>query len=158
MAPRADIGYLIRYDASNIFKIWILEERSVVRARDVKFDEDTFFDPTKPVKICVREAIEEEDNGMPKIETREPIHEDSDNDIFEQIDKSRSNESGAPISQGVQVQGHQNKLNFKLINTTSFDNGATRLPTPSSPDSDYERDVTSHTNSVGEYTPPVAED
>jgi hypothetical protein len=58
----------------------------------------------------------------------------------------------------VQVQGHQNKLNFKLINTTSFDNRATRLSTPSSPDSDHERDVTFHTNSVGEYTPPVAED
>ena len=53
MAPRADIGYLVGYDASNIFKIQIPEERSVVRARDVEFDEDTFFDPTKLVKIRV---------------------------------------------------------------------------------------------------------
>jgi hypothetical protein len=69
-----------------------------VRARDVEFDEDTFFDPTKPVKIRVQEVIEEENNSMPTIKTREPIHEDSDDDIFEQMDKSHSNESGAPIS------------------------------------------------------------
>jgi hypothetical protein len=43
---------------------------------------------------------------MPTIETREPIYKDLDDNIFEQMDKSRSNESRAPISQGVQVQGH----------------------------------------------------
>jgi transposase InsO family protein len=168
MAPRAEIGYLVGYDASNIFKIWIPEEHSVVRARDVEFDEDVFFDPTKPVKIRVREAIEEEDYRVPTIETRAPIHEDSDDDIFEQMDKNRSSESEASRSQGVQSQGDQNKLNnqlepqnklnFKLTNTTSSDKETARLPTPSSPDSQHSQEVPSHTNLVEEYTPPVAVD
>jgi hypothetical protein len=155
MAPRANIGYLIGYDASNIFKIWIPEERSVVRARDVEFDEDAFFDPTKPVKTRVRETIEEKDWRVSTIETRTPIYEDSDDDIFELIDKNRSSENKA---QGVQGQGGQNKLNFKLTSTTSFDNGATRLPTPSSPDIEHRQEVTSHTGTVEEYTAPMLTD
>jgi hypothetical protein len=162
MAPRAEIGYLVGYDASNIFNIWIPEERSVVRARDVDFDEDAFFDPTKPVKIRVREAIEEEDWRVSTIKTRTPIHEDSDDDIFEIMDQNRSSESEA---QGVVDQEGQNKLknklttqkkvNFNLNETTSFDNRASRLLTPSSRDFEHREEVTSHTEVVEEYTTPV---
>ena len=74
MAPRADIGYLVGYNASNIFKIWIPEDHSVICTRDVEFDEDSFFDPTKPVKIHIHEAIEEEDWHIPTIKTQQPIH------------------------------------------------------------------------------------
>lgn len=86
MAPRAEIGYLIGYDASNIFKIWMPEERLVIRACDVEFDEDDFFDPIKLVKIRVCEVIEEEDWRLSEIEMWQLIHEDSDDDIFEIMD------------------------------------------------------------------------
>uniref|UniRef100_A0A093UNR6 Retrovirus-related Pol polyprotein from transposon TNT 1-94 n=2 Tax=Talaromyces marneffei PM1 TaxID=1077442 RepID=A0A093UNR6_TALMA len=175
MAPRAEIGYLVGYDASNIFKIWIPEERSVIRARDVEFDEDAFFDPTKPVKIRVREAIEEDDYRVETITTRPPIEEDSDDDIFQQMDENRSCEHKALKSQGVQVQGRQNKLKDKLntqnklnskldipnkltsrsANETPFDSGTTRLPTPSSPEIEHSQDVNTHIELVGEYSTPM---
>jgi hypothetical protein len=165
MAPRAEIGYLVGYDASNIFKIWMPEERSVVRARDVEFDEDAFFDPTKLVKIRVREAIEEEDWRLSEIETRQPIHEDSDDDIFEILDQNCPSEDEA---QGVVDQKGQNKLNhlsdpqdklnklnFKLTSMMLFDNWASRLPTPSSPDFVHRQEVVAHTGTEEEYTTPM---
>jgi len=39
LRPRAQIGYLIGYNSSNIFRIWIPEELKVVVTRDVTFDE-----------------------------------------------------------------------------------------------------------------------
>ena len=177
MAPRAEIGYLVGYDASNIFKIWILEERLVVYTHDVKFDEDAFFDPTKPVKIHIRKAIEEENWRVPTIRTREPIHEDSDDDIFEILDQRRSSEVEASRSQGVVDQEGQNnlnnssdsqnklndklnqdKLNFKLTSTTSFDNRASRLTTPFSPGGEYRQEVVVHTGTEDEYAAPIATD
>ncbi|KAL3704338.1 hypothetical protein TMatcc_010029 [Talaromyces marneffei ATCC 18224] len=175
MAPRAEIGYLVGYDASNIFKIWIPEERSVIRARDVEFDEDAFFDPTKPVKIRIRKAIEEEDYRVDTITTRAPVSEDSDDDIFQKMEENRACEQEAPDFQGVQAQGRlnklkdklntQNKLNNKLdtqdeltsepTNEAPFDNGATRLPTPSSPGTEHSQEVNSHTNSVERYSTPM---
>ena len=42
--PRAHIGYLIGYDSTNIFRIWIPHQGKVISTRDVIFDETTFFD------------------------------------------------------------------------------------------------------------------
>ena len=39
LAPRAAIGFLVGYDASNIWRIWIPAKRRIIRARDVEFDE-----------------------------------------------------------------------------------------------------------------------
>ena len=43
--PRAHIGYLVGYRASNIYRIWVPALREVITTRDVTFDEDAFFDP-----------------------------------------------------------------------------------------------------------------
>ena len=45
--PRAHIGYLVGYDSTNIFRIWIPHRGVVISSRDVIFDEDEFFDGTK---------------------------------------------------------------------------------------------------------------
>ena len=41
--PRAYIGYLVGYDSTNIFRIWIPHKGEVISTRDVLFDEHTFF-------------------------------------------------------------------------------------------------------------------
>jgi hypothetical protein len=41
--PRAHIGYLIGYNSTNIYRIWILYKGIVISTRDVIFDKKTFF-------------------------------------------------------------------------------------------------------------------
>ena len=41
--PRAWIGYLVRYQSSNIFKIWNPVTNQVILTRDVVFNEDEIF-------------------------------------------------------------------------------------------------------------------
>lgn len=47
LAPRAFIGYLVGYDSSNIYRIWIPSQQKVIRTRDVTFDDDLFYDPAE---------------------------------------------------------------------------------------------------------------
>jgi hypothetical protein len=46
--PRAWIGYLVGYTASNVWKIWNPLTRKITDERDVTFNEDIVFDPDKP--------------------------------------------------------------------------------------------------------------
>lgn len=46
LAPRAAIGYLVGYEAYNIWRIWIPTKRRVIRARDVQFNEEEFYNPS----------------------------------------------------------------------------------------------------------------
>ncbi|KID91318.1 reverse transcriptase family protein, partial [Metarhizium majus ARSEF 297] len=43
--PHAEIGYLVGYDSTNIFRVWIPERKEVRRVRDVTFDETRFYNP-----------------------------------------------------------------------------------------------------------------
>ena len=47
LVPRAYIGYLVGYDSTNIFRVWIPHQGKDISTRDVLFDEDTFFDGRK---------------------------------------------------------------------------------------------------------------
>jgi hypothetical protein len=47
---RADVGYLVGYVASNIFKVWIPHTGKVRTVRDVRFDEDSFYEH-KPCSV-----------------------------------------------------------------------------------------------------------
>lgn len=63
LVPRAFIGYLIGYDSTNIFRIWIPSRMRVVRTRDVTFDHSRFYDPTdldlgNLLTVTVEEVIE----------------------------------------------------------------------------------------------------
>jgi hypothetical protein len=60
LAPRAHIGYLVRYDSTNIFCIWILSKKKVIRTRDVIFDENLFYDLNKPdLAQLLQEEVEQ---------------------------------------------------------------------------------------------------
>jgi hypothetical protein len=45
--PRAHIGYLVGYNSTNIFRIWIPHQGKVISTRDVIFDEERIFDGKK---------------------------------------------------------------------------------------------------------------
>ena len=54
--PRAHIGYLVGYHATNIYRIWVPRFKKVILSRDVTFNEQEFFDPgTEPSDIPVEE-------------------------------------------------------------------------------------------------------
>jgi Reverse transcriptase (RNA-dependent DNA polymerase). len=58
MEPRAAIGYLVGYVASNIWKVWFPHKGSVREVRDVVFDENRFFDPKELEKALVSDVLE----------------------------------------------------------------------------------------------------
>ena len=43
LAPCALIGYLVGYNLTNIYCIWILSFRKVIQTRDVTFEENSFY-------------------------------------------------------------------------------------------------------------------
>jgi hypothetical protein len=43
--PRAHVGYLVGYDSTNIFRIWIPTKGKVIRTRDVTFDHKSLYNP-----------------------------------------------------------------------------------------------------------------
>ena len=48
LQPRVHIGYLVGYESTNIYRIWISYKKKVISARDVLFDEEEFYDG-KPI-------------------------------------------------------------------------------------------------------------
>ena len=61
VAPRSLIGYLVGYDSTNIFRVWIPQKRKVIRTKDVIFDENKFYPAGSlyrgtPTAICSRET------------------------------------------------------------------------------------------------------
>lgn len=48
LEPRAHIGYLVGYDSTNIFRIWIPSRRKIIRSSDVLFDEVDVYDLADP--------------------------------------------------------------------------------------------------------------
>ena len=49
MAPRALIGYLVGYDSTNIFRVWVPQQNKVIRVRNATIDESKLFDPFETV-------------------------------------------------------------------------------------------------------------
>ena len=45
--PRAHIGYLVGYDSTNIYWVWIPHKGIVISMRDIIFNESTFFKSEK---------------------------------------------------------------------------------------------------------------
>jgi hypothetical protein len=48
MRPRAMIGYLMGYKASNIWRIWVPRAYKVINTRDCVFDKTSFYAPNTP--------------------------------------------------------------------------------------------------------------
>jgi hypothetical protein len=54
--PRAHIGYLVGYDSTNIYRVWIPEKGKVISTRDVIFDESTVFEgKNEPRRLDIAE-------------------------------------------------------------------------------------------------------
>ena len=57
--PRAQIGYLVGYEAWNIFRIWNPKDGTVTRHRDVDFDESKRYDPRHPfIEDLLKDAVD----------------------------------------------------------------------------------------------------
>jgi hypothetical protein len=74
-SPRTHLGYLVGYEGSNIYRIWVPSKATVIRTRDVEFNEDEFFNPDD------EHRLEDPLNGF-QLEKPgpEPIQEDLDSD------------------------------------------------------------------------------
>ncbi|KAJ5675304.1 uncharacterized protein N7477_005238 [Penicillium maclennaniae] len=61
MKPRAMIGYLVGFKASNIWRIWVPKAHKVLNARDCVFDENSFYQPNSAYDVIddqSKEAIQ----------------------------------------------------------------------------------------------------
>jgi hypothetical protein len=58
LEPRAHIGYLVGYVSTNVFRIWILSQKTVVETRDVVFDITKRYDPQDDQLYVALEILE----------------------------------------------------------------------------------------------------
>jgi hypothetical protein len=86
--PRAQVGYLVGYDSTNIYRIWIPHKGTVISTRDVIFDETTFFDGQR-TDVSAK-AIAEMDELIEKIKLPQPqaineavLEDDDEEEDFE---------------------------------------------------------------------------
>ena len=55
--PRAQVGYLVGMEASNIYRIWIPTTNRIIRSRDVRIDESKRYQsPETPVHLIISQA------------------------------------------------------------------------------------------------------
>ena len=130
LVPRAHVGYLVGYDGTNIYNIWIPSQRKVIRTRDVFFHENEFYkagdiDIAQVEKEPFLQTIE-----VPGTDTSHLVTElSSDSDEEEEeynIKSSKANTDSTP-QEKEKDQG---------------DGGYPHLPTPTSTDYDTAEEST----------------
>jgi hypothetical protein len=78
LESRVHIGYLVGYESTNIFQVWIPKLSRVIRARDVTFDQtrkydakDQFKDITEelvqPIELLPLELSDDDDDKAPSV-------------------------------------------------------------------------------------------
>ncbi|EED22755.1 hypothetical protein TSTA_062420 [Talaromyces stipitatus ATCC 10500] len=98
VAPRAQIGYLVGYEAHNIWLIWTTGPRGtkVIRARDVVFDETKRYDPEHPfAREIIRDSVTTITESL-EILNLEDI--DKDNQVFDSVDDDMRLQRWQPAS------------------------------------------------------------
>jgi hypothetical protein len=153
--PRTHIGYLVGYEGSNLYRIWVPSEATVLRTRDVDFVEDEFFDPEKeerpdqelisfhmdaesaPEPIPTREADDEsESEAESTVFVRFPDESDDDSDGEVEEGKDISAESQAkdyPTPESI-PEGSESSSHDVIVHTSR-----SRTPSPEPPDDSQER-------------------
>ena len=58
LEPRAHIGYLVGYDSTNVFRIWIPSQKTVILTRDVVFDITKRYYPDDDQSYATEEVIQ----------------------------------------------------------------------------------------------------
>jgi hypothetical protein len=90
--PHAEVGYLVGYDSTNIFRVWIPERKEVRRVRDVTFDETRFYDPKDhQQKLHIEEA-------GPQLQLPVHIESDPEPEDYEGIRTEARSEPESPHS------------------------------------------------------------
>ncbi|KAM4056528.1 integrase core domain-containing protein [Hirsutella rhossiliensis] len=91
--PHTEIGYLVGYDSTNIFRIWIPSTSEVRRVRDVTFNESIFYDgndqPPEPIPQ--------------RVEVQLPAHIEDESD-YEEIPTQIDEPEPDPVEQSPQPQ------------------------------------------------------
>ena len=60
LEPRAHIGYLVGYNLSNIYRVWVLSLGTIISTRNVTFDETLHYKPNGPhLDPNLKEHVEE---------------------------------------------------------------------------------------------------
>jgi hypothetical protein len=68
LEPRAHIGYLVGYDSTNIYRIWIPSRKKVIQTQDVTMDDNCLYSPTD---LDIRELLETTDQVIEALEIPE---------------------------------------------------------------------------------------
>jgi hypothetical protein len=103
LKPRAHLGYLVGYDSTNIYRIWVPSLEKVMRTRDVTFDESKLYDPTDlDIGHALREEIAKFVELVETPDTEEEEYERDDEiedlDTIVVINSNASNQSPADSS------------------------------------------------------------
>ena len=89
LQPRAHIRYLVGYNSTNIFRIWVPSLKRVIESRDVTFDETKFYDPTA-IDLELQQALPElvevlDISAHSSLDTDEGNEEVFEEEIFDTI-------------------------------------------------------------------------
>ncbi|XP_044720061.1 reverse transcriptase (RNA-dependent DNA polymerase) domain-containing protein [Hirsutella rhossiliensis] len=135
--PHTEIGYLVGYDSTNIFRIWIPSSSEVRRVRDVTFNEHEFYEgkvePQKPIPQCLEVQLPahiEDESEYEEIPTRMEEHDP-------QPDTPSSTTSGQEDTSTIQVQlEHSEHENSE--DQDEFHDADNPYPTPDPAQSDQQ--------------------
>ncbi|THC87359.1 hypothetical protein EYZ11_013195 [Aspergillus tanneri] len=133
MAPRALVGYLVGYKASNIWKIWQPRQRKVIESRDVTFDESCMYNPCEPfLEDLIQEAAPEpptEVLRIPKIAKATPTVEIDDSPEGVTVVKEK-NYTNSTNQAEPQKQAYQEAYPEQPVKETLFQPPPTPETTP----------------------------
>lgn len=116
--PRAQIGYLVGYEAHNIWKIWLPHKPStVIRVRDCRFDETKPYDRDDPFSgFKISESMPERiiTSELPKIGNLEDFNVEED--VFDGLDENGNLVQGWKPTQVAETQETDSMLNSQQNN------------------------------------------
>ena len=60
LAPYTLIGYLVGYNLTNIYYIWILSLCKIIQTKDITFDKNSFYNPKgQNIDYLLRDVLED---------------------------------------------------------------------------------------------------
>jgi hypothetical protein len=129
----AEVGYLIGYDSTNIFRIWIPSKSEVRRVRDVTFNEKTFYQghhliqPTQRIEVQLPQHIDDETE-----------YEDFDTQSTIIVNTTQNQHTDtSPSQEGSQLSGSEPEDLLSAVRSPDYRDLLT--PAPSDQDSQYQR-------------------
>lgn len=87
MRTKAHIGFLVGYDSTNIYLIWIPSQRKVIRTRDVTFNEDSFYRPHEidAAQLISEPFLTDDTIDIPQSDFTRIIEVESESDSDEEL-------------------------------------------------------------------------